>query len=79
MQSITAAWLIKIVGLTITKYFENNQDWGDGGIQDVVGNIYEINKREEFINKFIREAITKLKRKNDNQNQKKLTPYFKKD
>ena len=35
IQSITAGWIIKIVGLSLIEYFKNGQDWGDGGIQAV--------------------------------------------
>ena len=53
IQSITTGWLIRIVGLSLIEYFKNGQDWGDGGIQEVVDKIYKINKREEILNKFV--------------------------
>ena len=79
LQSVTTCWLIKIVGLSIIEYFNNGQNWGDGGIQEVIEDIYKLNKREEILNKFVKEAIIKIKIKNYNQSQKKLPPYFKKD
>ena len=76
LQSITSCWLIRIVGLSIIEYFKNGQNWGDGGIQEVIEDIYNLNKREEFLNKFIKEAINKIRIKNNSQSQRKLPPYF---
>jgi len=75
IQSITAGWLIRIVGLSLIEYFKNGQDWGDGGIQEVVENIYKINKREEVLNKFIKEAVKKIQLKKNYETQKKLPPF----
>ena len=79
IQSITSCWLIRIVGLSMIEYFNNGQNWGDGGIQEVIEQIYKLNKREEILNKFIKEAIEKIRIKDDNQSQPKLSPYFQKD
>ncbi len=79
IQSITSCWLIRIVGLSIIEYFKNGQNWGDNGIQEVIEKIYKLNKREETLNKFIKEAIDKLRVKDANKSQAKLSPYFQKD
>ena len=76
IQSITAAWIIRLVGLSFIKYFEQNQNWGDGGIQEVVENIYEINRREEIVKNFINEAILKIKNNKNYSLIKKLPPYY---
>jgi len=60
IQSITAGWLIKIVGLSLIEYFKNGQDWGDGGIQEVLVKIYRLSKREDILNNFVKEAISKI-------------------
>ena len=74
IQSITSGWLIRLVGLTIIEYFKNDQDWGDEGIQDVVEKIYKLNKREEILENFIKEAIKKIK--DYEKSLKKLPPYL---
>ncbi len=79
LQSITSCWLIRIVGLSIIEYFNNGQNWGDGGMQGVIENIYNLNKREELLNKFIIEAINKIRIKDDVGHQRKLPPYFQKN
>ena len=77
IQSITAGWIIKIVGLSLIEYFRNGQNWGDRGIQEVVDNIYRINKREELLNSFIKEAILKIEINKDYQSSNKLPPFIK--
>ena len=74
IQSITAGWLIRIVGLSLVEYFKNGQDWGDGGIQEVVDNIYRISRREEFLNNFVNEAISKIKIKKYFNSNNRLPP-----
>jgi len=76
IQSITAAWIIRIVGYSFVRYFEQNQNWGDGGIQEVVENLYEINKREDIMKDFINEALLKIRMNKNNTLIKKLPPYY---
>ena len=59
------------------EYFRNGQNWGDRGIQEVVDNIYRINKREELLNSFIKEALLKIEINKDYQSNKKLPPFIK--
>ena len=75
IQSITAGWLMRIVGLSLIEYFKNGQDWGDGGIQEVVDKIYRISKRKEILNNFIKEAISKIKIKEFIKTNNKLPPF----
>ena len=79
IQSITSCWLIRIVGLSIIEYFNNGQNWGDGGIQEVIDEIYKLNKREKFLTKFIKEAINKIKSNQTNISERKLPPYSQKE
>ena len=75
IQSITAVWLIRIVGLSLIEYFKNGQDWGDEGIQEVVDKIYRISKREEILNNFVKEAISKIEINKFFNSNKRLPPY----
>jgi len=75
VQSITAAWIIRIVGLALIQFFEKDQSWGDGGIQDIVQNLYEINKREDILKDFLKEALQKINLKDNSLNKKQLPPY----
>jgi len=61
----------------LIEYFKNGQDWGDGGIQDVVDNFYRISKREDILNNFVKEAISKIEIKNYFKSIKKLPPFTK--
>ncbi|MCM1982794.1 YcjF family protein [Lyngbya confervoides] len=60
IHSISAAYLTRIAGKSFIEYFRQDQDWGDGGISEVVQRQYELNRREEFIKAFVQEAIAKL-------------------
>ncbi len=75
VQSITAAWIIRLVGLAFIQYFEKNQSWGDGGIQEIVQNLYEINKREDILKDFLKEALQKINLKDNSLKKKQLPPY----
>ena len=75
VQSITAAWIIRIVGFAFTQYFENNQSWGDGGIHEIVQNLYEINKREDLLKDFLKEALRKINLKENSSNTRQLPPH----
>ena len=65
---------IRIVGLSLIEYFKNGQDWGDGGIQEVVDKIYKISKREDILNNFVKEAISKIKIRKYFKSNKSLPP-----
>ena len=75
IQSITAGWIIKIVGLSLIEYFKNGQDWGDGGIQEVVDKIYKISKREDILNNFVKEATSKIEISKYLETKKSLPPF----
>ncbi|MBO6973759.1 MAG: GTP-binding protein [Prochlorococcus marinus CUG1434] len=75
IQSITAGWIIRIVGLSLIEYFKNGQDWGDGGIQEVVDKIYKISKREDILNNFVKEATSKIEISKHLKSKKSLPPF----
>ena len=60
LQGVSAAYLTRIAGKSFVRYFQRNQDWGDGGIQAVVEQQYQLNRRDEFVKAFLRSAIEKL-------------------
>ncbi|MEA5576603.1 GTP-binding protein [Anabaena sp. UHCC 0451] len=60
IQGVTAAYLTRIAGKSFIEYFRHDQDWGDGGMTEVVQQQFQINRRDEFIKVFIQEAIAKV-------------------
>ncbi len=60
LQGASAAYLTRIAGKSFITYFQANQDWGDGGIQAVVEQQYQLNRRDEFVKQFLRSAVEKL-------------------
>lgn len=61
IQGVSAAYLTRIAGKSFMEYFENQQGWGDGGIQAVVEKHYRLNRREELVQRFVQSALASLK------------------
>lgn len=60
IQGITAAYLTRIAGKSFIEYFRNDQDWGDGGMTEVVQQQFQLNRKDEFIKVFVQEAIARV-------------------
>ncbi|MEM9216179.1 MAG: GTP-binding protein [Cyanobacteria bacterium P01_F01_bin.150] len=60
LQGVTGAYLTRIAGKSFMEYFRKEQTWGDGGISEVVQQQFQLNRRDEFIQTFIQQAITKI-------------------
>ncbi|MEM7795296.1 MAG: GTP-binding protein [Cyanobacteria bacterium P01_C01_bin.118] len=62
LQGVSAAYLTRIAGKSSVDYFENQQEWGDGGMQAVVEKHYQLNRREQIVQQFIQQVLV---RRND--------------
>lgn len=60
VQGVTAAYLTRIAGKSFIEYFRRDQDWGDGGMTQVVQEQFQLNRRDEFVQGFIQDAIARL-------------------
>lgn len=60
IQGVTAAYLTRIAGRSFIEYFRRNQDWGDGGMTEVVQEQFRLNRRDEFVKRFLQEAIDRI-------------------
>ena len=60
IQGVSAAYLTRIAGKSFIEYFSQNQDWGDGGITEVVQKQFELTRKDEFVKLFIQDAIAKV-------------------
>lgn len=60
IQGVTAAYLTRIAGKSFVEYFRHDQDWGDGGITEVVQRQFQLSRKDEFIKAFVKDAITKV-------------------
>lgn len=60
IQGVSAAYLTRIAGKSFIEYFRHNQDWGDGGMTEVVQRQFQLNRRDEFIKAFVQEAMTRV-------------------
>jgi uncharacterized protein len=62
IQGATAAYLIRIAGRSFIEYFRRDQDWGDGGMSQVVQEQFRLNQRDEFIKSFVQDAVARIVR-----------------
>jgi small GTP-binding protein len=60
IQAVTAAYLTRIAGKSFIEYFRHDQDWGDGGMTEVVQRQFQLNRKDEFIRSFVQDAITRV-------------------
>jgi GTPase SAR1 family protein len=60
IQAVTAAYLTRIAGKSFIEYFRHDQDWGDGGITEVVQRQFQLNRKDEFIKSFVQDAISRV-------------------
>ena len=60
IQGVSVSWLTRITGASFITYFQQDQNWGDGGIQEVIEYHYNLNKREEYFRSFIRRAYERV-------------------
>ncbi|WP_323367709.1 YcjF family protein [Leptothoe sp. PORK10 BA2] len=61
LQGVSAAYLTRIAGKSFVDYFENQQEWGDGGIQAVVEKHYQLNRRDQILQQFIQQALASVR------------------
>jgi hypothetical protein len=60
IQGITTAYLTRIAGKSFIEYFRQDQDWGDGGITEVVQQQFQLIRKEEFVKQFVKDAIVRV-------------------
>ncbi|MEX0588393.1 MAG: DUF697 domain-containing protein [Cyanobium sp.] len=60
IQAVSAAWLTRVAGLSFLTYFERDQDWGDGGVQEVVQQQYDLNRRDGALSRFLEAAFRRV-------------------
>lgn len=60
IQAVTAAYLTRIAGRSFIEYFRHDQDWGDGGMTEVVQRQFQLNRKDEFVKSFVQDAIIRV-------------------
>jgi hypothetical protein len=60
LQAVSAAWLTRVAGASFITYFERDQDWGDGGIQEVVQQHYNLGRRDGALRQFLEAAFSRV-------------------
>jgi GTPase SAR1 family protein len=60
VQACSAAWLTRVAGRSVIVYFQQDQDWGDGGLPEVLQREYELNRREGLLRSFLEMAMRRV-------------------
>lgn len=60
IQAVSAAWLTRVAGLSFITYFQQDQDWGDGGLQEVLQRQYDLQKRQQALGAFLDAALQRV-------------------
>ena len=60
IQGVTAAYLTRIAGKSFVEYFRQDQDWGDGGITEVVQRQFQLSRKDEFVKGFVQDAVNRV-------------------
>jgi uncharacterized protein (DUF697 family) len=60
VQAVGAGWLTRVAGRSFITYFQQDQDWGDGGVQDVVQRQYDLNRRDSALRSFLEAALSRV-------------------
>jgi small GTP-binding protein len=60
VQAVGAAWLTRLAGRSFIVYFQQDQDWGDGGLAEVLQREYELNRREGLLKGFLDVAYRRV-------------------
>jgi len=74
LQAVSAAWLTRVAGLSFITYFAQNQDWGDGGIQKVVQQQFDLSRRDADLRRFLEMAFSRVVEPLRRQQEKQLPP-----
>ena len=60
VQAVGAGWLTRVAGRSFITYFQQDQDWGDGGMQEVVQRQYDLNRRDSALQSFLSAAFNRV-------------------
>ena len=74
LQAVSGAWLTRVAGRSFIAYFQQNQDWGDGGMAEVLQREYELNRREGALRSFLTAAFTRVVEPLQRQGEPRLPP-----
>jgi small GTP-binding protein len=74
LQAVSGAWLTRVAGRGFITYFQQDQDWGDGGMAEVLQQEYELNRREGALRHFLSAAFNRVVEPLQRQAEPQLPP-----
>jgi uncharacterized protein len=60
LKGASGAYLTRIAGKSFVEYFRRDQNWGDGGMGQVIEQQFQLNQRDALLKAFVKDAIAKL-------------------
>ena len=60
VQAVTMAYLTRLTGDSFIEYLEQGQEWGEGGMQEILSRHVEESRRSEWLLQFAKLAIRRL-------------------
>ncbi|MBF2098409.1 MAG: DUF697 domain-containing protein [Gloeomargaritaceae cyanobacterium C42_A2020_066] len=60
VQSVSAAYLTRIAGLSFMAYFRQQQDWGEQGMAGVVQEQFQRNQQGDFLKQLITDVLSRF-------------------
>jgi small GTP-binding protein len=60
LQAVVAAWLTRLAGRSFIVYFQQDQSWGDAGLQQVLQREYDLSRREDVLRQFLQTALQRV-------------------
>jgi GTPase SAR1 family protein len=60
LQAVSAAWLTRVAGRSLIVFFQQDQDWGDGGLPEVLQREYDLSRREGVLRSFLDVAYRRV-------------------
>jgi small GTP-binding protein len=74
LQAVSGAWLTRVAGRGFITYFQQDQDWGDGGMAEVLQREYELNRRDGALRSFLAAAFNRVVEPLQRQPEPRLPP-----
>ncbi|MHC5110426.1 MAG: YcjF family protein [Planctomycetota bacterium] len=60
IEAVAGAYLTRLSGAAFVEYFAEDQDWGEGGMQGAIERQFSLQRKDEFLAEFIKEATLRV-------------------
>ncbi len=60
IEAVAGAYLTQLAGAAFIDYFAHDQDWGEGGMQGAVERKFQLQRKQDFVVEFVKEAARRV-------------------